>query len=333
MSRCDPITADQVPPMKDLTVDNITENVIILNSLCPNPRTRYIFERLVTHLHDFAREVRLTTSEWQTGVDFLTAAGQISDDLRAEVILISDTLGLSLLVEAISHPKPANATEGTVLGPFHTHDAPITENGYQLHKEDEAATKLFVLSSIKSTSGEPIAGALCDIWEGDAHGFYDVQDPERGGVANGRAVLKSDENGMLFFTGVVPVPYPIPMDGPVGSMLNLLNRHPNRPGHIHFMLQKDGYEKLVTALYPRGDPYETSDPVFGVKESLIVDLGVVDEDIAKKYGAKVGMPLLKYDFILATGEEAKKLKREKAKEALEKLGISDEMFELVFDVD
>jgi protocatechuate 3,4-dioxygenase beta subunit len=319
--------------MKDLTVDNITENVIILNSLCPNPRARYIFERLVTHLHDFAREVRLTAPEWQTGVDFLTAAGQISDDLRAEIILLSDTLGLSLLVEAISHPKPSNATEGTVLGPFHTHDAPITENGYQLHKEDEQATKLFVLSSIKSTSGKPISGAVCDIWEGDAHGFYDVQDPDRGGVANGRAVLKSDENGMLFFTAVVPVPYPIPMDGPVGSMLKLLNRHPNRPGHIHFMLQKEGFDKLITALYPRGDPYETSDPVFGVKESLIVDLGTVDEDIAKKYGVKKGMPLLKYDFVLATEEEARTLKKENAREALEKLGISDEMFELVFDVD
>ena len=333
MSRCAPVTKDQIPPMKDLTVDNITENVIILNSLCPNPRARYIFERLVTHLHDFAREVRLTTGEWQTGVDFLTAAGQISDDLRAEIILLSDTLGLSLLVEAISHPKPASATEGTVLGPFHTHDAPITENGYQLHKEDEAATSLFVLSSIKSTSGKPIPGAICDIWEGDAHGFYDVQDPDRGGVANGRAVLKSDENGMLFFTAVVPVPYPIPMDGPVGSMLRLLNRHPNRPGHIHFMLQKEGYDKLITALYPRGDPYETSDPVFGVKESLIVDLGTVDEEIAKKYGAKAGMPLLRYDFVLATEEEARKLKKEKAREALDKLGISDAMFELVFDVD
>lgn len=319
--------------MKDLTVDNITQNVIILNSLCPNPRARYIFERLVTHLHDFAREVRLTTPEWQTGVDFLTAAGQISDDLRAEIILLSDTLGLSLLVDAISHPKPTIATEGTVLGPFHTHDAPVTENGYQLHKEDEAATSLFVLSSIKSTSGEPIAGATCDIWEGDAHGFYDVQDPDRGGIANGRAVLKSDDNGMLFFTAVVPVPYPIPMDGPVGSMLKLLNRHPNRPGHIHFMLQKAGFDKLITALYPRGDPYETSDPVFGVKESLIVDLGVVDEEISKKYGVKVGMPLLRYDFVLATEEETKVLKREKAREALDKLGISDVMWQEIFDVD
>jgi protocatechuate 3,4-dioxygenase beta subunit len=319
--------------MKDLTVDNITQNVIILNSLCPNPRGRYIFERLVTHLHDFTREVRLTTSEWQTGVDFLTAAGQISDDLRAEIILLSDTLGLSLLVDAISHPKPATATEGTVLGPFHTHDAPVTENGYQLHKEDEAATSLFVLSSIKNASGEPISGATCDIWEGDAHGFYDVQDPNRGGNPNGRAVLQSDEKGMLFFTAVVPVPYPIPMDGPVGKMLNFLNRHPNRPGHIHFMLQKTGYDKLITALYPRGDPYETSDPVFGVKDSLIVDLGEVDEETAGKYGVQVGMKMLRYDFVLVTEEEAGKLKKEKAREALRMLGVSDEMWEEIFDVD
>ena len=305
--------------MKDLTADNITENVKILNNQCPDPRVRYIFSRLVTHLHDFARETRLSTQEWQKGIDFITAAGQISDDLRAEVILLSDTLGLSLLVDAINHPRISNATEGTVLGPFHTHDAPITENGYVLH-EDPDAPKLLVLASIKDISGEAIADVTCDVWEGDAHGFYDVQNPNRD-HPDGRAVLTSDKEGAFFFTAVVPVPYPIPMDGPVGSMLTLLHRHPNRPGHIHFMLRKQGFEPLITALYPRGDPYETSDPVFGVKESLIVDLGEVDETLAKRYNIPVGTKLLKHDFVMVDVEAAKRQREQEAREAIRKLGL------------
>jgi len=305
--------------MKDLTADNITENVKILNNQCPDPRVRYIFSRLVTHLHDFARETRLSTQEWQKGIDFITAAGQISDDLRAEVILLSDTLGLSLLVDAINHPRISNATEGTVLGPFHTHDAPITENGYVLH-EDPDAPKLLVLASIKDISGEAIADVTCDVWEGDAHGFYDVQNPNRD-HPDGRAVLTSDKEGAFFFTAVVPVPYPIPMDGPVGSMLTLLHRHPNRPGHIHFMLRKQGFEPLITALYPRGDPYETSDPVFGVKESLIVDLGEVDETLAKCYNIPVGTKLLKHDFVMVDVEAAKRQREQEAREAIRKLGL------------
>jgi len=290
-----------------------------LNNQCPDPRVRYIFSRLVTHLHDFARETRLSTQEWQKGIDFITAAGQISDDLRAEVILLSDTLGLSLLVDAINHPRISNATEGTVLGPFHTHDAPITENGYVLH-EDPDAPKLLVLASIKDISGEAIADVTCDVWEGDAHGFYDVQNPNRD-HPDGRAVLTSDKEGAFFFTAVVPVPYPIPMDGPVGSMLTLLHRHPNRPGHIHFMLRKQGFEPLITALYPRGDPYETSDPVFGVKESLIVDLGEVDETLAKRYNIPVGTKLLKHDFVMVDVEAAKRQREQEAREAIRKLGL------------
>ncbi|KXT08504.1 hypothetical protein AC579_9214 [Pseudocercospora musae] len=309
-SRCAPLPA-AIPPMKDLTTDNITENVIILNNLCSNPRTRFIFERLVHHLHDFARETQLTSEEWMLGIDFLTAVGKISDDLRAEMILLSDTLGLSLLIDAISHPRIGKATEGTVLGPYHTHDAPVTDNGYVLH-EDEGAERLFVLCNIKDTEGNAISDVQCDVWEGDSHGFYDVQNPNRE-HPDGRAVLRSDANGEFFFTAVVPVPYPIPDDGPVGAMLKVLNRHPNRPGHVHFMLDKPGYDKLITALYPRGDPYETSDPVFGVKESLIVDLGVVDETIAKKYGVKVGTKLLTYDFVLATEEQTVELRQRKPK--------------------
>ena len=235
------------------------------------------------------------------------------------MILLSDTLGLSLLVDSIDHPRIGKATEGTVLGPFHTHDAPVTENGYVLH-DDPGAERLFVLARVTDTNGRPVRGVKCDVWEGDSHGFYDVQNPNRQ-HPDGRAVLLSDQDGVFFFTGVVPVPYPIPMDGPVGNMLRVLGRHPNRPGHVHFMLEKEGFDKLVTALYPRGDPYETSDPVFGVKESLIVDLGTVtDEGMARKYGVDLGTRLLEYEFVLATDQEAQQLRQEEAKKALSSLG-------------
>jgi protocatechuate 3,4-dioxygenase beta subunit len=306
--------------MKDLTTDNITENVVTLNNLCSDARTRYIFERLVHHLHDFARETQLTSEEWMTGINFLTAVGQISDDLRAEMILLSDTLGLSLLMDAIAHPRVPKATEGTVLGPFHTHDAPVTENGYVLH-DDPGAERLFVLCTVKDTEGRPLANVQCDVWEGDSHGFYDVQKGADRTGPDGRAVLRSSSDGIFYFTAVVPVPYPIPDDGPVGGMLKMLNRHPNRPGHIHFMLQTPGYDKLVTALYPRGDPYESSDPVFGVKDLLIVDLGYVDEVLAEKYGVPVGMKLLTYDFVLASDEEAARLRKQRRSEAAAKLDM------------
>lgn len=306
--------------MKDLTTENITENVVTLNNLCSDPRTRYIFERLVNHLHDFARKTQLTSEEWMTGINFLTAVGQISDDLRAEMILLSDTLGLSLLMDAIAHPRVPKATEGTVLGPFHTDDAPVTDNGYVLH-DDPGAERLFVLCTIKDTDGKPLENVKCDVWEGDSHGFYDVQKGVDRKGPDGRAVLRSNSDGIFYFTAVVPVPYPIPDDGPVGGMLKLLNRHPNRPAHVHFMLEIPGYDKLVTALYPRGDPYEMSDPVFGVKDSLIVDLSHVDEAVAENYAVPIGMKLLTYDFVLASNEQAAALRQERRQKAAADLNV------------
>ncbi|KAL4868872.1 hypothetical protein BDV12DRAFT_208938 [Aspergillus spectabilis] len=315
----------KIPPMKDLTVANITDNVNILNSQCPNRRLAFVLNRLVTHLHAFARETRLSTEEWETGLNFLVAVGQISTDLRGEMVLLSDTLGLSALVDSINHPQTEGFTEGTVLGPFHTNDAPVTENGYTLHNDPDCIP-LFVLCSIRDSVGHAIPGVQCDVWEGDSKGFYDIQNPHRS-APDGRAVLHSNEAGIFFFRGLVPVPYPIPGDGPVGAMLKLLNRHPNRPGHVHFMLQKEGYDKLVTALYPRGDLYEASDPVFGVKESLIVDLGVVDEDVGEKYGVEVGTKRLTHEFVLAAVDEASEIRGENARVAMEELGFRGEICE------
>ncbi|KAF2150749.1 aromatic compound dioxygenase [Myriangium duriaei CBS 260.36] len=328
-----PVDLSHLPPMKDLTTTNITPNVILINNQCPSPRGRYIFERLVTHLHDFARETRLSTAEWMLGLDFLTSVGQASSDLRREMILLSDTLGLSALVDAIDHPRTKESTEGTVLGPFHTHDALEVENGAAVHT-DPLGEALFVLGTVRGTDGRAIEGCRIDVWEGDSQGNYDVQYPDRNGP-DGRGILYSDKQGAFWFRCVKPVSYPIPLDGPVAEMLRYLGRHPNRPGHVHFFLRKDGYDPLITALYPRGDPHEASDPVFGVKESLIVDYTTVDAEMAKKYGVKEGIAAITYDFVLVTEEETKQLRKQEALQAIKQMGRSLEGFEglPVLDVD
>lgn len=313
----DPSQVD-IPPLKDLTIENITENVHMINSRTPDPRLKYILERLVTHVHDFACETRLSTNEWMAGIDFLTSVGQICSDVRQEFILLSDIIGLSLLVDSIDHPKPPASTEGTVLGPFHTHEARHEPAG-SLISHDPEGEPCLVLCTVKDTSGKPISDVKIDIWETDSKGFYDVQHVDRDGP-DGRAVMESDHDGVFWFKAIVPVPYPIPHDGPVGKLLKLLKRHPYRPSHMHFMFNKKGYDHLITALYLRHDPYETSDAVFGVKESLIVELRTVNAEQAKQYGVKEGDKLITYDFVLVSDSEATKLREENAMKAMEALG-------------
>ncbi|KAL1800271.1 hypothetical protein ACET3X_000613 [Alternaria dauci] len=311
--------ASTVPVLKDLTIENITENVHRINSQCSDPRLKYVMERLVSHLHDFARETRLSFDEWMAGIQFLTQVGQICTDVRQEFILLSDIVGLSLLVDSIDHPKPPSSTEGTVLGPFHTHDAPSDSNGTSI-SADPNGEPLLVLCTVKTTTGEPVPDVKVDVWETDSQGKYDVQYEDRGSKADGRAVIRSDKDGVFWFKGIVPVPYPIPNDGPVGKLLEKLGRHCWRPSHMHFMFEKEGFDNLVTALYVRGSDYETSDAVFGVKESLIVSLDTVTAEQAKKYDAKEGSKLLKYDFVLVTDEETKQLRHDEAVKAMKMLG-------------
>ncbi|KAL1963560.1 hypothetical protein VTN77DRAFT_8005 [Rasamsonia byssochlamydoides] len=308
----------KIPPIKDLTIENITENVIAINSLCEDARMKYVLERLVSHLHDFARETRLSTAEWMAGIRFLTEVGKICSDVRQEFILLSDILGLSLLVDSIDHPKPPGSTEGTVLGPFHTHEAPeIAHGGVMSH--DLNGEPMLVLCTLKDTNGNPIPDVKIDVWETDSSGHYDVQHADRKGP-DGRCILRSDKDGNFWFKAIKPVPYPIPHDGPVGKLLKKLNRHPYRPSHIHFMFEKEGYDHLITALYLRNDPYETSDAVFGVKNTLVVDLGKVDASLAAKYGIAEGAWLLTYDFVLVSEAETSALRNHNSQVALDKLG-------------
>lgn len=313
-----------IPPLKNLTTDNITENVHLINTHNnPSPRLSYILERLVTHLHDFARETRLSTEEWMAGIQFLTKTGQTCTDVRQEFILLSDILGLSLLVDSMDHPKPTElgATEGTVLGPFHTLEAEHKEAGAQI-SHDPDGEPLLVICTVKDLKGKPIEGIKIDIWETDSTGHYDVQRPEvNHGKPDNRAIMTSDKDGKFWFQGITPVSYPIPHDGPVGQLLLKLRRHPWRPAHVHFKFSGDGWDELITALYVRGDPYETTDAVFGVKDGLVVDIKeVTDESMAQEYGVKVGSKLLTHNFVLVTSEESAQLREKRARSALEKLG-------------
>ncbi|KAF5589537.1 aromatic compound dioxygenase [Fusarium pseudocircinatum] len=312
-------TNSSVPLLKDLTTENITENVVAINSSCQDPRTRFLFERLVHHLHDFARETRLSTAEWEKAIQFLTRTGKICSDTRQEFILLSDVLGLSLLVDSIDHPKPPASTDGTVLGPFHAHGAENVASGDTI-SHDPDGEPLLVVCTVRDYQGNPLEDVEVDIWETDSKGFYDVQYADREGFDN-RAILHSDSEGKFHFKAIVPVPYPIPGDGPVGDLLKALNRHIYRPSHMHFKFNKAGYDPLITALYIRGDPYETSDAVFGVKESLIVDLGTLSElpGFSERYGLPGTTKLLRYDFSLVSEAEVGALRHAEAVKSAGKL--------------
>ncbi|KAH7137047.1 cathecol 1,2-dioxygenase [Dactylonectria estremocensis] len=309
----------RLPELKNLTTDNITENVLWVNNQHSNARLKYVLERLVVHVHDFARETRLSTEELMAGIQFLTQVGQTCSNVRQEFILLSDILGLSLLVDSIDHPKPPASTEGTVLGPFHVHEAPSVQNGDGISRDADGEPCL-VLCTVKDTTGSPIQDVKVDIWETDSKGFYDVQYGESQ-KADNRCVLRSDPTGSFWFKAIVPVPYPIPNDGPVGKLLSILGRHPYRPSHMHFMFDKQGFDPLITALYIKDSLYENSDAVFGVKASLVVQLESVDDVQARTYGVEEGTKLLRYDFVLVSEEEAKSLRAKNSMEAVQSLGL------------
>ncbi|KAJ7609021.1 intradiol ring-cleavage dioxygenase [Roridomyces roridus] len=300
------IDLSKLPKNLDMSVETITENVIAMHGNCPDERTKFIFTKLITHLHDFVRETDLTTEEWMSAIHFLTATGKKCTDLRQEFILLSDTLGVSSLVDSINNAKPPGATEASVLGPFFTDDALHVENGQSIASEGKG-NYLWVEGKVLDTKGNAIPNVTIDTWETDGDGLYDNQYAQRGGPEC-RGRLQSAEDGSYAFRAVVPVFYSIPSDGPVGGLLKSLHRHVFRPAHLHMMLQAEGFEKLTTALYLNGDPWITSDAVFGVKSSLIVDMTEeTDAEVARARGFKdtqKSHKVLKQDFVLATPEEA-----------------------------
>ena len=256
--------------MRNIDERTITDAVLQSIASTPDARLKQVMTSLVKHLHDFVRDVRLTEAEWQAAIDFLTATGRKCSDTRQEFILLSDTLGVSMLTIALNHAKPAGATEATVFGPFHTGDAPHVEQGADI-AHGAPGLPMFVHAVVQGPDGEPLADAEVDVWQADEDGLYDVQRPELGDARRARAVLRTDARGVIRFRSVVPTAYPIPTDGPVGAMLAATGRHPWRPAHLHFMIRASGYQSLTTHIFRDGDAYLDSDVVFGVRSSLIGD--------------------------------------------------------------
>jgi hydroxyquinol 1,2-dioxygenase len=257
--------------MRDFDEHNITDAVIDSLSQTKDARLKTVMTSLVHHLHDFVRDVELSFEEWNLAIDFLTRTGQMCSDKRQEFILLSDTLGVSMLVDAINHRMPEGATETTVLGPFFVESRPDQPSGADISGGLEGEP-LLVEGAVSSPDGSPLANATVDVWQADDDGYYDVQRPELQSALL-RARFRTDANGRFSFKSIMPAFYPIPDDGPVGEMLGALGRHPNRPAHIHFMIAADGYETLITHIFNAESPYLDSDAVFGVKNSLIAIFG------------------------------------------------------------
>jgi hydroxyquinol 1,2-dioxygenase len=268
----------------DLTSESTTAAVIESFAETADPRLREILQELVPHLHDFVRKVRLTLPEWEAAIEFLTAVGQKCDANRQEFILLSDVLGVSMLVETMNGQEAG--TESTVLGPFHVVASPERENGDSTDLMG-GSEPCVVTGRVLGTDGIPLAGATVDVWQCSADGFYDVQQPDVQPLGNGRGLFHTDAEGRFEFRTVVPSHYPIPTDGPVGQMLLATGRHPFRPAHIHFIAGAPGHRNLTTHVFVAGSPYLDSDAVFAVKQSLVADFAEIDDaDEAQRHGVR-----------------------------------------------
>ncbi len=294
--------------MRQFNEDTLTDAVIARLKDAKNPRFRQVMTSLVKHLHAFARDVELTEEEWFEAIKFLTATGQKCDDKRQEFILLSDVLGLSMMVVALNNKTLPGATEATVLGPFFAHGAPEFEYGADLR---EGATMkgedTWVTGRVLSTDGKPIPNATLDIWQAKADGVYDVQEADAEFELRGR--VKCNARGEYAFKTYKPKFYGVPDDGPVGDMLRAMGRHPMRPAHMHAIVSAPGYQQVITHVFVEGDPYLDSDAVFAVKDSLVGKYQKVDSpDEAKKLGMPSPFLKLEWDFHLApdSGVKARK---------------------------
>ena len=248
-------------------------------------RLRQVMESVVRHLHAVVKEVEPTQEEWMAAIQFLTETGHMCTEWRQEFILLSDTFGVSMLVDAINNRRPSSATETTVLGPFHVASSPLKAMGDTIDLEGKSEP-LIVSGSVVDDTGAPIEGAMLDIWQSNSEGFYDVQQKGIQPAMNLRGRFVTGADGRYWFRSAKPHYYPIPHDGPVGALLRKLDRHPYRPAHIHFIVSAPGYQEVATHLFVKGDPYLESDVVFGVKDSLICDFTQHDDP---KAAAEIGL--------------------------------------------
>jgi protocatechuate 3,4-dioxygenase beta subunit len=250
-----------------------------------NPRLKEVTDILVKHLHAFVKEANPTMDEWLAGIKFLSETGHLCTDWRQEYILLSDVLGVSMLVETLNNHKMSGETESTVLGPFYIENAPKYPNGANICL-DGKGEPVWVHGRVTGPDGEPIKGAKLDVWQANEDGFYDVQQKGVQPDMNLRGVFMSEADGRYFFRSAYPRYYPIPHDGTVGRLLKSLDRNYFRPAHLHFIVSAPGYEKLTTHIFTPDCPWLRDDAVFGVKESLIADFKTVDDP---KRAAEIGL--------------------------------------------
>jgi protocatechuate 3,4-dioxygenase beta subunit len=256
--------------MDRVSEDDLTDEVVERLAATADPRLREVMASLVRHLHAFVREVRLTDEEWLAGIRFLTATGHACDDVRQEFVLLSDTLGVSSLVDLVNHADVESlATEPTILGPFYVPNPPERAFGASMAEYDDGGEPAVLHGTVRDEDGSPVPGATVDVWQNAATGFYAAQQPDVQGATNLRGLYRADEHGSYEIRTVRPVPYPIPDDGPVGRLLRDTGRHPWRAAHIHAKVEAPGFEPLTTHVFDAASDYLESDTVFGVKQSLI----------------------------------------------------------------
>lgn len=286
--------------VKDFGVDNMPQAVLDeYGSKTEDPRLREIMLALIRHLHEFVKEVKLTEEEWFYAIQFLTAVGQKCDDKRQEFILLSDTLGVSSLVDSINHLRKGIGTENTVLGPFYQPGAPELPMGASIvQKPTEKGVTAVISGRVLDADGNPIANAKLDVWQSSSEGFYHMQDPDMP-EHNLCGVFTTGADGKFIFVTEKPAAYPVPTDGPVGIMLNACGRHPMRPGHLHFIITAPGYDRLVTHIFTNGDEYLDSDAVFATKPSLVGEYKETnDEALAKELSIETPFEKVDFDFTL-----------------------------------
>jgi len=301
--------------MRQFNEDTLTNEVVARLKKTKNPRLREIMTSLVKHVHAFAREVHLTEEEWFEGIKFLTSVGQKCDGKRQEFILLSDVLGLSMMVVALNHKTQAGATEATVLGPFFAHGA--KEFGYGADLREGATMKgedVWVSGRVLSVDGKPISNAALDIWQAKADGIYDLQTE---GEFELRGRVKANAKGEYAFASYKPNFYSIPIDGPVGDMVRATTNNHMRPAHMHAIVSAPGYQQVITHVFVEGDPHLDGDAVYAVKNSLIGKYKRVNNpEQAKKRGLPNPFLTLTWDFRLAADKAG-------AKKARKKIAASD----------
>ena len=293
--------------MRQFTEDTLTEAVIGRLKDVKSPRVKQLMTGLIRHLHAFAKDVRLTEEEWFEAIKFLTAVGQKCDGKRQEFILLSDVLGLSMMVVALNHKTAPGATEATVLGPFFAHGA--KEYGYGGDLREGATIKgedVWVSGRVLSVDGKPIPGATLDIWQAKADGIYDLQ---TGGEFELRGRVRANAKGEYAFKSYKPKFYSIPVDGPVGDLVRATGNHHMRPAHMHAIVAAPGYQQVITHVFVDGDPYLESDAVFAVKDSLVVKYRKLDAAEAKKLGMPEKSFKLEFDFRLSPEKGVKKARK------------------------